>query len=158
MRLRAKIHSCDIVPNRSPASTPKATLCQVVHIISDSERISTNFQAGEDNSKIHHSLSKRSGCINAILHCDEFDLMFLQERIEHTKIHHITAYTINFINNYTINKPGSNIFLQLVHAWPIHIRSHISIILIQSDGRDLLLREMKPDVFLAYIKLHLSAL
>lgn len=145
----------DIITNGRLASTPEALRCQVVHVIGDPEGVGLHFQAGEDNSQVHHGLSNGRGGINAIFDGDEFNTMILQEGIERYKVGHITAQTVYFINNHHIDEPCKYIILQAVQIRPIHIRTDPTIILIVCDGFDLIRGKVFSYIFITFRKLHL---
>lgn len=157
MRFCTQGNFLDIITNGRLASTPEAFRCQVVHVVGDPEGIGLYFQAGEDNSQVHHGLSNRCGGINTIFNGDEFNTMILQEGIERYKVGHITAQTVYFINNHHIDEPCKYIILQAVQIRSIHIRTDPTIILIVCDGFNLIRGEMFSYIFITFRKLHLCA-
>lgn len=156
VRLCAQINWNNRISKRRTPATPESFSCKMVQIVCDPEGISLNLKAGKDNSKIHHGFSQRRCSINAVFYSDKFYTMLFQKCVKGAKIHHIGAYTVNLVDDHTINQAGRNILPKLVHAGTIHVRAYKAIIFIVLDG--ISIAEVLLYMGFADIELHLSAI
>ena len=155
VRLMAKIHGDNPVSQGRMASAPETGGGQMMHVISDPDRVRPDLKAGEDHGQVHHRLSDRSRGVDPVLDSDKFNLMLFQERIERAEIHHVRTHTIYFVDDHAADQAGRDVFFQLIHPWPVHLRPYISVILVKCYGGNV--REPVFNVIFADRKLHLSA-